>query len=346
MSTIVLTGGGTAGHVMPHIALKPHLDKHFSKVVYIGTKTGIEKDIILNTGGFEYYEIDAVKLNRSKILKNLLIPFKYIKSKHQAKKILKQVRPNIIFSKGGYVSLPVVSAAKRLHIPVIAHESDLSIGLANRLSKSKCNCICTTFEETSKHLGKKGIYTGSPIIICNEQTVKPKSSKPVLLITGGSLGAKFINNIVWKCIHELCKKFYVIHQVGKGNINSNINLPDYKQVEFVDNMSTLIKQADIVVSRAGSNTIFEIATYKKPMLLIPLPKGVSRGDQIDNANYFKKLGYAKVLFQEDISPEIFIKNICELFKDKQTYINNLYNANIPNGCTKILNLILSYKTTY
>ena len=343
MSTIVVTGGGTAGHIMPHIVLKPHLDKHFGKVVYIGSKNGMEKDIVKKHGGFEFYEIETVKLDRSKILKNLLIPFKFLKGKKQAKKILKHVRPAIVFSKGGYVALPVVSAAKSLKIPIVAHESDLSMGLANRLSKNKCSCICTTFEQTAKHIGKKGVYTGSPISIKINNIQKPDTNKPILLVTGGSLGSRAINQVVWNSINELCKTFYVIHQVGKGNINPNIKNANYKQIEFAGDLASLIKQADIVVSRAGSNTIFELATYHKPMLLIPLPKGASRGDQVDNAKYFESLGYAKVLLQEHLNTQSLVTELNTLLTNKQKYISTLKNANLPNGTEKILNMILLYK---
>ena len=346
MSTIVVTGGGTAGHIMPHIVLKPHLDKHFGKVVYIGSKNGMEKDIVKKHGGFEFYEIETVKLDRSKILKNLLIPFKFFKGKKQAKKILKQVRPAIVFSKGGYVALPVVSAAKSLKIPIVAHESDLSMGLANRLSKNKCSCICTTFEQTAKHIGKKGVYTGSPISIKINNIQKPDTNKPILLVTGGSLGSRAINQVVWNSINELCKTFYVIHQVGKDNLNPNIKNADYKQIEFAGDLASLIKQADIVVSRAGSNTIFELATYHKPMLLIPLPKGASRGDQMDNAKYFESLGYARVLLQENLNTQSLVTELNTLLTNKQKYISTLKNANLPNGTEKILNMILLYKNPY
>lgn len=345
MSTIVVTGGGTAGHIMPHIALKPYLDKHFGKVVYIGSKNGMEKSIVENYGGFEYYQIDTVKLDRSKFWQNLLIPFRFIKSKNQAKKILKQVRPSIIFSKGGYVSLPVVFAGKALKIPIVAHESDLSLGLANKLSKNKCNCICTTFEKTANMLGNKGVYTGAPIIQSKIST-KIEHNLPLLLITGGSLGAMAINKAVWDCLDSLCQHFYVVHQVGKGNINPNNKHANYKQIEFSSDMVNLVKQADVVVSRAGSNTIFELATYRKPMLLIPLPKGVSRGDQIDNAKYFESLGYAKILFQENLNSETLAQNINDLYAQREKYKQTLSTANIPNGTQKIMDILLTYKKPY
>lgn len=345
MSTIVVTGGGTAGHIMPHIALKPYLNKHFSKVIYIGSKNGMEKDIIKEHSDWQFFEIDTIKLDRSKFWKNFLIPFKFLQCKNQAKKILKQVRPNIIFSKGGYVSLPVVYAGKSLKIPIVAHESDLSLGLANRLSKHKCSCICTTFEKTANMIGNKGVYTGAPIIKSKTNT-KIEHNLPLLLITGGSLGAMAINNAVWDCLDNLCKHFYVIHQVGKGNININKKHSNYKQIEFSNDMVDLIKQADIVVSRAGSNTIFELATYLKPMLLIPLPKGVSRGDQIDNARYFDSLGYAKVLLQENLNGETLLKSINSLYAQKEKYKQVLSKANFPDGAQKIMDILLTYKTPY
>ena len=285
MKTIVLAGGGTAGHIMPHINLKPSLDKHFDKIVYIGTTGGMEKKIINQHGGFVYHEINAPKFNRQSIFKNFLLPFKFAKSVRQAKTILKNEKPNIVFSKGGYGALPVVVAAKKLKIPVVAHESDLSLGLANKISKKYATCICTSFEKTAKQVGKKGVFTGSPTNTTTKQ-VDIKTTKPVLLITGGSLGALAINKAVWPIAESLSKKFYVIHQVGKGKTNKKICFADYHQIEFAINMQEIINRADLVVSRAGSNTIFELALAQKPMLLVPLPKGASRGDQVDNAKYF------------------------------------------------------------
>lgn len=339
MKTIVLTGGGTAGHIMPHLALLPTLKNHFNKIVYIGSDTGMENNIIPKYPEIEFHTIKASKLDRAHIFKNFTLPFKFIKSVCQAKQLLRQIRPNIIFSKGGYVSLPVVFAAKSLKIPVVAHESDLSVGLANKLCKPKVNAICTTFEKTAHSVGKKGIFTGSPIIE-NQNVTLLKKTKPILFITGGSLGAKAINDAVFDAAKELTKSFYVIHQVGKNKTNKSIKLQDYEQIEFATDMMQLIKSADIVVSRAGSNTIFELAYNTKPMLLIPLPKGASRGDQIDNAKYFESKNYAKVLFQENLSSKTLISAINELYDNKNQYISTLKNAKIPNGTDKIVKIIL------
>lgn len=347
MGTIILTGGGTAGHITPNIALLPYLKQHFSKIVYIGSYTGMEKNMITALGDIEYYAIETAKLNRNKFLSNFSIPIKFLKGKKQALEIIKKIKPDIIFSKGGYVSLPVVFAAKNLNIPVVAHESDLTLGLANRISKNKCSCICTTFKETANKLGKKSIYTGSPIRQTTTSNIKINhNNKPILLITGGSLGSKVINEVVWQSINELTKKYYVIHQVGKNNFNSDIKNANYKQIEFADNMQQLISNASVVVSRAGSNTIFELAYAQKPMLLIPLPKGASRGDQVDNANHFDKLGYAKVLYQSDLTPTTFVNCVNSLYNNSKKYINTLKNANIPNGTEKIIKVLLNYKKSY
>ncbi len=343
MSTIVLTGGGTAGHIMPHLALKPYLQQHFTNLVYIGSINGMEKNIISSDGGFKYYAVETAKLDRCHLLKNFKIPIKFLKGVKQAKQILKKVNPSIVFSKGGYVSLPVVFAAKSLNIPVVTHESDLTMGLANKLSKTKCSCICTTFKETADNVGKKGVFTGSPIRESSKSKTVISSNKPILLITGGSLGAKAVNTAVFESVTELTKKFYVIHQVGKNNINNSIKAKDYKQIEFADNMQELIKLSDVIISRAGSNTIFELAYYNKPMLLIPLPKGASRGDQVDNAKYFERLGYAKVLLQDNLNKDNLINAVNELFNNKNTYKTTLKNANLPNGTQKIVKILLTYK---
>jgi len=341
MKTIVLTGGGTAGHVMPHLALLPELKKHFDRIAYIGSIGGMEKNIICKHKQIDYFEISAHKLNRSKPLKNIVLPFLFIKSVQQAKQLLKKIKPNIVFSKGGYVSLPVVFAAKSLSIPVVAHESDLSAGLANKLCKPKAKVICTTFEETAHKIGKKGVYTGSPIIQTEFETIK--KSKPILLITGGSLGASAVNNAVFECAKELATVFYVIHQVGKGKTNKMLHIDDYQQIEFASNMQQLIYSADIVISRGGSNTIFELAYAQKPMLIIPLPKGASRGDQVENAKNFEKLSWAKVLYQDNLNKQTLLNSVNELYQNKNQYITTLKNAKIPNGTQKILEILLKYQ---
>ena len=345
---IVLTGGGTAGHIMPHLAMMDDFRKNFKEIVYIGSENGMEKDIMAKQPDIKYYGITTTKFVRKKILKNLLIPFKLLKGIHQSKKILKQENPNVIFSKGGYVSLPVVISAKKLKIPVISHESDLSMGLANRLCKNKAKVICTTFERTAQEVKGKGVWTGSPMRIglkIDKSTAKQKlnvsTDKPILVITGGSLGSKFINDKIREEIKSITNKYYVIHLCGKGNIDENLkNIKNYKQIDFTLDMGTILSAADIVVSRAGSNTIFELAVMRKPMLLIPLPKGNSRGDQVDNAKYFNSQGYSNFVEENQLKTQSILNYIDQTFAKSSELTSNLNKANIQPGNKKILEIIL------
>lgn len=345
---ILLTGGGTAGHVMPHLALLNDFRKNFDQIVYVGSISGMEKDIIEKQKDIVYHGVETTKFVRKKLWRNLLIPFKLIKGIHQSKKIIKQEKPNVVFSKGGYVSLPVVIASKRCKVPVVAHESDLEMGLANKLSKPYCKVICTSFERTAQKC-KKAVCTGSPI---RTDMVKSKAeamkklgidtNKPILVITGGSLGSRFINNKVWSEIKDLTETFFVIHLTGKNNINDRYkNEKDYKQIDFTMDMGSILSSADIVVSRAGSNTIFELAVMRKPMLLIPLPKGNSRGDQVDNAKYFNSQGIANFVTEDQLDSERLSKHILQTYKEKDKLISNLKKSKIEPGNKKILEIIMN-----
>lgn len=350
---IILTGGGTAGHVMPHIAMLDEFRKHYDKIIYIGSKDGIEKDIIAKEKDIKYHPITTTKLVRNKIFKNLLIPFKLIKGVHDAKKILKAEKPNVIFSKGGFVSLPVVLSAKKLKIPVVAHESDLNLGLANKLSKHSATVICTTFEKTSNDIKNKGKFTGSPMrkdIKQDKALSKHKlgitTDKPILVVTGGSLGAKFLNDKIREELNKITKHFYVIHLTGKNNLNPSFkNTPNYKQIEFTNDMGLVLSCADLVVSRAGSNTIFELAVMNLPMLLVPLPKGNSRGDQVDNAKYFNEMGFANYVTQEQLESSDIFPFIMQTYKDSDKLKQTLKNAEIIPGNEKILKIILDVSKT-
>lgn len=344
---ILLTGGGTAGHVMPHLAILDDLRKNFDDIIYVGSISGMEKDIIEKQKDIKYYPIETTKFVRKKFWKNLLIPFKLLKGISQSKKILKKEQPNVVFSKGGYVSLPVVIASKSQKVPVVAHESDLEMGLANRLSKPYCKVICTSFEKTAQSY-KKAICTGSPI---RKDMIKPKAyaleklnihtTNPVLVVTGGSLGSRFINKKIWSEIRELATKFYIIHLTGKNNINKELeNISDYKQIDFTLDMGTILSSADIIVSRAGSNTIFELAVMKKPMLLIPLPKGISRGDQVDNAKYFNAQDIANFVTEDQLENQRLSKYIFETYNEKDKLIKNLENSGIKAGNQAIIQTIL------
>lgn len=348
---IIMTGGGTAGHVTPNLALVPRLEKEGFEIKYIGSKNGIEKGII-EKNNIPYYGISSGKLRRYFDVKNFTDPFKVIKGIFEAKKILKKEKPDVIFSKGGFVTVPVVIAAHMKKIPVVSHESDMTPGLANKLASPFCSKLCVTFRESLKYIkDNKGVLTGSPIReeILNGSKEKGlkycnfNSDKEVLFIMGGSLGSVVINNAIYDNIDELLKKFNIIHICGKGNINNELsNKEGYKQFEFVDKeLPDLMAAADFIISRAGANSIFEFLALKKPTLLIPLSKKASRGDQILNANSFKNEGYALVMEEEEITKATFINKIEELITKKEELIANMNSGNNKVGNDAVINTILS-----
>lgn len=353
---IVLTGGGTGGHVIPHLSLIPLLKNHFDKICYIGSVGGIEKQILQPySNTIDYYELPACKLERDKSYKIFSLPFKLLSSVLKAKKLLKQISPQVVFSKGGYVSVPVCIAAKLLHIPIVSHESDLTLGLANKIIYKTCNIFCTTFEKTAQNKAK-AVFTGAPIRKelfsgSKEQAQKEISSlnlnfnpnKQTLLIIGGSTGAKDLNEVVFGLVKDLTKKYNVVHIVGKGKQNLNVTAPNYYQLEFTPHIQHFLSLSDVVVSRAGSNAICELLALKKLMLLVPLPLKASRGDQIENANYFASLGVAKVLYQENLSASTLLSNLQKLENEKQLYFLNQQNPLLTpmlNGSKNIVNQIL------
>lgn len=340
MKTICLTGGGTAGHIMPNMALIDELNKHFDKIIYVGTN-GLESEITKNYH-LPFYEIQAVKLIRKLTLKNLLIPFKLRKSIKQAKQILLQTKPDVIFSKGGFVSLPVVIAGSKLRIPVISHESDMTMGLANKIIYRYANKVCTGFQVTAEKY-KKCIWTGSPIrkeIFQGQKQIAKKitnfyDDKPVLLFFGGSLGSQKINNALYQAIDKLTD-YNIIHITGKGNKN-NLHLPNYYSCEWTNHIEHFYSLADIVICRAGANAINELLALGKKMILIPLSKAQSRGDQIENAVYFQKKGYAKVIFEENLSSDKLVNTIKNYPKNK-TLNTDLKNSNIK--IVEVINTVL------
>lgn len=349
--TIVLTGGGTAGHVMPNINLQTELKKYFDKIIYIGSKTGIEKELVTKQTDYIFEEIDTVKFDRKNPLKNLSIPFKLSRAKKQAEALLKKYKPSIVFSKGGYVGLPVIMSASKLKIPAICHESDMTLGLANRLAKKYANKICTNFKITAEQNGKKCIHTSMPLKLSklSKEEAKQKlginTQKPVLLVTGGSLGAKVINNFIFQNIETLTQKYYVLHLTGKHNSNKNIIHKDYKQIEFSSDMWTIFKASTYALSRAGANTIVELLSNNILTIFVPLPKSVSRGDQIENAKLLSNNGLCKMIMQEDLAIEKTQKMLNSLEKDSKNIQNNIKNANFEDGTKNIINIILKEKST-
>lgn len=349
-NTIVLTGGGTAGHVMPNINLNQHLSKHFSKIIYIGSEHGIEKELVSKNTNYKYYSIPTVKLERKKILKNLLIPFKLYKSIKCAKKLLEEIKPNIIFSKGGYVSLPIVIAGKKLGIPVVCHESDITMGLANKIAKKYANVICTNFNITAEKNGNKCKHTGMPLPISPltkiqaKEKLKIKTNKKILLVTGGSLGAKKLNEFIFEHINKLTDEYFVYHLVGKNNLNKKIKNNSYIQVEFSNDMWTIFKAADYAISRAGANTIVELLSNNILSIFIPLPKAASRGDQIENAKYLESIEVSTTVFQEDLSLKKVQNALNFLKTNEQNIKNQIKKQNFKDGTNDIIKIILQEKT--
>jgi len=280
----------------------------------------MEKEILKKYPEITYHEIPTVKFERKLTFKNLLIPFKLFRSIHYAKKELKKVNPDTIFSKGGYVSVPVVFAAKKLKAPIISHESDLSLGLANKLILKKCNVMCTTFAETEAK-NKKCIHTGQPIrekIYHGKRQNFFQNNKPTILVLSGSLGAQFLNNIVFCNIDKLTSDYNIIHICGKKNYK-DIKHPSYKIIDYAENIEDLYASSDMAIARAGSGVINELLSLSIPMLLIPLSKKCSRGDQIENAKNFVKNGYAQMLEEEQYSYNILKKKIDFIAKNIERY---------------------------
>ena len=345
--TIVFTGGGTAGHVTPNLALIEKLDRAEWDIHYIGT-SGMEKGLVEAVEGVTYHEIDSGKLRRYASLKTLTMPIHVQKGYHQAKRILKEIKPAVLFSKGGYVSVPVVAAAKGI-CPVLTHESDYTPGLANKIDAHFADKVLVTFADTVPFVkGNKGVHTGTPIRPELYRGSREKALaftglsglKPVLLVTGGSLGAVAVNVAVREALPEMLKTFDVVHLCGKGKLDESVQLPGYVQYEYIrDEMADLFALADIVCSRAGANAVFELLALHKPMLLLPLSSASTRGDQELNATYFEKRGYARVLRAEEVSAASVLKEVNVLYEDRARYIETMKNAEGVDGTEQILRLI-------
>ena len=348
---IVLTGGGTAGHVTPNIALLPSLRDEGFEIFYIGSYDGIEKGLVTKQK-VPYYGISSGKLRRYFDWQNFTDPFRVIHGYSQARSLLKKLHPDVIFSKGGFVSVPVVRAAGSLHIPVIIHESDMTPGLANRLSIPIAQKVCCSFPETLKYLPQdKAVLTGSPIrreLLEGdpEAALKflgwTKSGKPTLLVIGGSQGSAVINQALRADLDALLKDIRIIHLCGKGNLEESLNGREgYIQLEYVsDELKDLFALTDFVLSRAGANSICELLALRKPNLLIPLSAASSRGDQILNADSYQRQGYSLVLKEELLTPESLLRSLKELYRDRDKYIAAMSTSTQSNAIDIIMNLIM------
>ncbi len=351
MKRIVLTGGGTAGHVTPNIALIPKLKEMGYEIHYIGTYDGIERRLIEEIG-IPYYGISSGKLRRYFDVKNFSDPFRVIKGYFQARKLMKKLKPDVVFSKGGFVAVPVVIAAKNRKIPVIIHESDMTPGLANKLCLSSATKVCCNFPETLKHLPEgKAVLSGSPIrqeLLHGSRLEGLKfcgftANKPVLLVIGGSLGAVAVNNAIRGILPRLLESFQVIHLCGKGKEDPSLNhLEGYVQYEYIEKeLADLFAASDICVSRAGANAICELLALRKPNLLIPLSANASRGDQILNAESFKRQGFSDVLKEEELTPDLLYDAIVKLYENRASYISAMEQSQQGDAIATITSLIAS-----
>ena len=348
MKHIVLTGGGTAGHVTPNIAMIPRLKELGYKISYIGSYEGIEKKLIEELG-IPYYGISSGKLRRYFDVKNFTDPFRVLKGFMEAKKLMKELKPDVVFSKGGFVTVPVVIAASRRKIPTFIHESDMTPGLANKICIPFATKVCCNFPETISNLPKdKAVLTGTPIRQELLTGSKEKGlaftglspDKPVILIIGGSLGATAVNEAVRSILPELLEDFQVVHLCGKGKLDENLkDTKGYVQYEYIKKeLADLFALADIVISRAGANAICELSALNKPNLLIPLSARASRGDQILNARSFEHLGYSKVLEEEEITKDSLLDAVHDLYENRESYITAMSSSKHNDSIELIVQL--------
>ena len=349
MKKIILTGGGTAGHVTPNIALIPELKNRGYEISYIGSYTGMEKELIENCG-IPYTGIASGKLRRYFDIKNFTDPFRVIHGYFQAKRILKRQKPDVIFSKGGFVSVPVVLAAGRLHIPAIIHESDMTPGLANKIAMRGAAKVCCNFPETIKNLpADKAVLTGTPIrkelLEGDRQRALDftglKGDKPILLIIGGSQGSVFVNNAVRNSLDELLGEFSIIHLCGKGNLSDSLSGREgYVQYEYISQeLPDLFAAADVVISRAGANAICELLALHKPNILIPLGLSASRGDQILIAKSFEAQGFSYVMEEESITEDTLCAAVRHVYKDREKYQKAMSESGQMDGVKAVADLI-------
>lgn len=348
MKKIVLTGGGTAGHVTPNIALLPSLRAEGYDILYIGSYDGMEKSLI-EAEQVPYRGISTGKFRRYFSLKNFTDPFRVIKGYFEARRILREYRPDVLFSKGGFVSVPVVLAAGRQKIPVIIHESDMTPGLANKLCFRSAKKICCNFPETMKLLpAGKAVLSGSPIRkeltegdrLAGLKFAGLSANRPVLLMMGGSSGSVVINQALRSILPRLLPQFQVIHLCGKGRLDPSLHMEGYVQYEYISReLKDLMAAADLVLSRAGANAICELLALHKPNILVPLSAAVSRGDQILNARSFEKQGFSYVLEEEQMNADSLYEAICTVYRNRAQYTDAMSKSSQTGGVDTVMSLI-------
>lgn len=349
MKRIILTGGGTAGHVTPNIALIPRLKEMGYDIQYIGSYNGIEKDLI-EPFHIPYHGISSGKLRRYFSVQNFTDPFRVLKGLGEARKLIRELKPDVIFSKGGFVSVPVVLAGKQAKVPVIIHESDMTPGLANKIALPSATKVCCNFPETLEHLPKeKAHLTGSPIrqeLLSGNKVAAMdlcgfSADKPVILVIGGSLGSVAVNNAVRAALPELLERFQVVHLCGKGKLDESLtNTKGYKQFEYISSeLRDIFALSDLVISRAGANAICELLALRKPNLLIPLSANASRGDQILNARSFERQGFSVVLEEEEVTKESLLDAVNKLYENRASYMDAMRDSGQHDSINTIVRLI-------
>lgn len=352
MKKIILTGGGTAGHVTPNLALLPTLRERGYEIHYIGSYNGMERKLI-ESAGIPYDGISSGKLRRYFDLKNFTDPFRVIKGYAEALHLMKKYHPDVVFSKGGFVSVPVVLAAKHYKIPTIIHESDMTPGLANKICIPSAAKICCNFPETLQYLpADRAVLSGSPIRrellegdrLTGLQYAGLNANKPVILVIGGSLGSVAVNKAVRSILPKLLETYQVIHICGKGNLDESlIGREGYVQYEYVDApLRHLFAAADLMISRAGANSICEILALRKPHILIPLSAAASRGDQILNARSFEKQGFSTVLEEEAVTDDTLYQAIQDTYQNRQQFIDAMNQSTLSDAVGTVIDLIASY----
>ena len=346
---IVLTGGGTMGHVTPHLALIPALQAKGYEIHYIGTKDGMEAPKMQSIPGVTYHAVQTGKLRRYFDWKNLSDPFRVIAGAFQSSHLMRKLKPNVVFSKGGFVAVPVVFGAWLHRVPVLCHESDLTPGLANKLCKPFATRMVTTFPECAAALGGNAECVGTPLRPDLFSGAREKGlalfgftgEKPVLLMIGGSTGAQSVNKALREALPLLLPDFDVAHLCGKGNLDPALEgTAGYAQVEFLDkDLPDAFACADLVLSRAGSNALMELQALCKPLLLVPYPIGASRGDQILNAKSLAGRGLCRVLMQEDMNAESLNSALRETWAARDALREAVAKAPPADGTQRVLELI-------
>lgn len=347
---IILTGGGTAGHVTPNLALIEKLKRDGWQIDYVGSKTGIEKNMI-EAVHIPFHSVSTGKLRRYFSWQNFIDPCKIMLGIIQAWYLLSRLKPDVVFSKGGFVAFPVVVGAWLRGIPVVVHESDMTPGLANKMSFPFANKICLTFAPAQKHFKKtqKTMVTGTPIrdaLLTGSQEQGLaicgfNAQKPCLLVIGGSQGASALNVCIRQALEKLSRRFQVIHLCGRGKIDQALQGKEgYYQLEYAtDELADLFAVADVVVSRSGANALCEMLALEKPHVLIPLPLAVSRGDQVQNARYFQEAGISLVINEAQLTPDLLLDTVEQALTNRDEIIAKIKKRHIHSATEQITSLL-------